>query len=451
MSGDASNHNQTGSKIADLQVLRGISILLVMLCHFSLPKSLLDRLPVHVNAAFFLGVEIFFVLSGYVVCKTLLRDGFHAGRFMVRRAFRLYPAMLAFLALSWAVDAVLRYSTIPSGGQKERFLFADGQFMRQSWAVLNGTFLWRHDAAAFSNGAMWSLSVEFQFYAVAFLLCAVLVHACRLSPRLVFRLLVGLCAGAFSLMLGTRIAVLCGYSVETAAPRWLFYCMLWRFDFLTLGVLLAGFEERYGDALDNRLRSLGNYLSPWLLLTPLMLLSLCESQFNSVANKAYLVGLGNPVAAVCFAGLVFIAARNHAFPSPRGRIYHVLEWLGDRSYTIYLLHFPVFILAWMAMYYGAPSLFSGEMRYGFAQIVLVTALLLPICELVYRRVELPSITLGKKVCRAIFKSAPIAAASAELPSGIRLDAAGESLTGPHQEPAMRPGVSVDRRHGAAPH
>ncbi len=428
---EASNKSHTASKIADLQVLRGISILLVMLCHFSLPRTLMERLPVQINAAFYLGVEIFFVLSGYVVCKTLMRDGFHAVRFLIRRVFRLYPAMLAFLALSWGVDAILRYSTIPFDGTKDRFLFADGEFARQSWAVLSGTFLWRHGPAAYSNGAMWSLSVEFQFYAVACLLCAVLIHVCRLSARSVFRLLIGLCAGLFGLMLATRFAALLGYPVESQAPRWLFYCMLWRFDFLTLGVMLAGFEARFGDALEGRLRSFGNYLSPWLLLAPLMVMSLCESQFNSVANKPFLVGFGLPVAAVCFTGLVLIAARNHAFPETRGRIYSALEWLGDRSYTIYLLHFPVFILAWMAIYYGRPSLFGGAISYGVAQVVLVAAILLPICEIVYRGVELPSIALGKRVCRALSRPTMAAESPLAIPAGLRVDAAARSPSGPH--------------------
>jgi peptidoglycan/LPS O-acetylase OafA/YrhL len=51
----------------------------------------------------FLGVEIFFVISGYVMTLALFKDGFRGGRFLAKRVFRLTPVLLVFLAASYAV------------------------------------------------------------------------------------------------------------------------------------------------------------------------------------------------------------------------------------------------------------------------------------------------------------------------------------------------------------
>lgn len=434
-----------GGKISDLQVLRGISILMVLVCHLSISSTLLAMLPVKIHAPFFLGVEIFFILSGYVVFNTLVRDGFHAGRFFTRRAFRLYPPIVAFMAVTWGIDAVLRHSSIPVEAIPPGMLMGDGDFARRSLAVLSGTFILNPGPAPHSFGAMWSLSVEFQFYAAAFLLCVALVHLGRVPQRWFLRLLVALCTTVFALTLAMRVGVLQGYQAEAHAPRWLFYCMVWRFDFLALGVMVAGLEMRFGAAFDRGIQSLGNYLSPWLLLLPLAAMSLCETPFTTVANKPLMIGFGFPFAAVCFAGLVLIASRNQAFPATRGRVYRGLEWLGDRSYTIYLLHFPVFILAWMAMYLGRPSLFGSPVGFGVAQVALVTVILAPLCELVYRGMELPCIEYGKRANRALFSPRPATSAPLALPPELRVDIATDKTPDPHTAPAPWPAESRARR------
>lgn len=426
------------AKIADLQVLRGISILLVMLHHFSLPGTLLGKFPVKVNSPFFLGVEIFFVLSGYVVYAALKRDEFHPGRFLLRRFFRLYPPLIALLCLAWLTNWLLEHSTIPSGGTRGVFAFRDGEFVKQSWAVLTGSFVPRSDPAAYSYGAMWSLSVEFQFYATVFVAITVVGSILRAKQSTRSIAIIGTCGVVYVAMLALRFATLYGANVEATAPRWLFYGMTWRFDFLLLGVVLSGLNSWCGEAIASRLKPIGNSLAPWLLMMPIAVMSLCESLSNSVINKPLFIGLGHPLSAVCFGTLVLLAAHNLAFPATRGVVYRTLEWLGDRSYTIYLLHFPIFILAWMAIFYGMPSLFSGAVKYGVAQIVLVTAIGLPICMAAYRWIEVPCIDLGKRACRAMFAAPAIRRGTVTLPTTSRLDSPETKVNAPHQDPLALP-------------
>ena len=61
------------NKIEDLQVLRGVSILFVLLQHLSITSAIFALTPKRIELPFFLGVEIFFVISGYVIYKSLLK------------------------------------------------------------------------------------------------------------------------------------------------------------------------------------------------------------------------------------------------------------------------------------------------------------------------------------------------------------------------------------------
>ncbi len=56
---------------------------------------------------FFLGVEIFFVISGYLVTLSLSKDEFHGPHFFVKRVFRLMPAVLVFLVFTLALNVFI--------------------------------------------------------------------------------------------------------------------------------------------------------------------------------------------------------------------------------------------------------------------------------------------------------------------------------------------------------
>jgi peptidoglycan/LPS O-acetylase OafA/YrhL len=81
-----------------LDGLRAVAVLAVMLFHFNVP---------HVGAGY-LGVDVFFVLSGYLITTLLLREedrgGIRLGAFYLRRARRLYPALLGLVVLYLALD-----------------------------------------------------------------------------------------------------------------------------------------------------------------------------------------------------------------------------------------------------------------------------------------------------------------------------------------------------------
>jgi peptidoglycan/LPS O-acetylase OafA/YrhL len=87
-------------RYADIQVLRAIACLMVILHHVSITHTTLRTLPGELESPFWMGVELFFVISGFVVTRSLLGKNTSAVAFLLRRFFRLTPAIIAFLAFS---------------------------------------------------------------------------------------------------------------------------------------------------------------------------------------------------------------------------------------------------------------------------------------------------------------------------------------------------------------
>ncbi|MFY1828880.1 acyltransferase family protein [Myxococcus fulvus] len=136
-----------------LDGVRGIACLMVMLAHLSARGAKLFP-GVMPNGA--LGVDLFFVLSGFLITSLLLREWSRAGdislkHFYARRALRLLPALYFFLAISVGLGAVLGWNEMFGG---------------RPWLTLTATLLyvsnWVMDMGRLNH--IWSLSVEEQFY-----------------------------------------------------------------------------------------------------------------------------------------------------------------------------------------------------------------------------------------------------------------------------------------------
>lgn len=159
------------SHVAALDGLRGVAFGIVFLYH--LCGDLMGRRPFWIQGGF-LGVDVFFVLSGYLLTSLLLEDTAHSRRvpwrpFYARRVVRLYPALLVFcavhLAYVVAVGLPVRVQLWSIGG----VLLGVGNYLRlPGGAIVNEGF-----------AHLWTLSVEWQFYLVAPLLVAVAVRPRR--------------------------------------------------------------------------------------------------------------------------------------------------------------------------------------------------------------------------------------------------------------------------------
>ena len=144
--------------MAGLDGLRGIAVLMVMSTHLLFVYE-----PRHVFSVFaggFLGVELFFVLSGFLITSLLIVEQGRSGRislrgFYTRRALRLLPAVVVLLAVHLIYAAI---TGLVLGVEIRSVL--EGLFYASNWFLVTG-----HPFAA-GLQHLWSLSVEEQFYVV---------------------------------------------------------------------------------------------------------------------------------------------------------------------------------------------------------------------------------------------------------------------------------------------
>jgi peptidoglycan/LPS O-acetylase OafA/YrhL len=327
-----------------LDGLRALSVLAVVWNH-ARPTGL--TAPITTRG--YLGVDVFFVISGFLIttllCREEARSGtVHLGRFWARRALRLWPLWYTILlALS-----VLFLVVLPDAAMAAPF-WRDLPWNATytSNFIVPGTFL----------ALSWSLAVEEQFYVVWPLALTRLRSVA--APALLF-------LGGLSV--GVHLGLFDGLIVDTLGPHGLQNYALGA----TVLPLVLGCALALLPAWTARLARPG--------LAPLWLAALIACALLSPLGSEGPMRLGAQVAA---AGLVAacVGSRDPAWLSVRP-----LRWIGERAYGVYLLH--IFCLQLVTSL--APWR-DGERD--MAAFLLVTALSLVAAGLSYRFLERPFLRL----------------------------------------------------------
>ncbi|WP_447744078.1 acyltransferase family protein [Pseudomonas nicosulfuronedens] len=365
-------------KIADIELLRGVAVLMVVILHtnqelFTWTTPSLARFFTYFGGTS--GVDLFFAISGFVIARDLIpRLEMASNReqalklsieFWVRRAWRLLPSAWLWLGLTLLAVAFFN--------QSEAFGSVRANIEATLAAVLQIADFRR--AAAFGHfeyGATahyWSLSLEEKFYLVFPLLCILL------RKRLV--------------ILVAAVAV-----VQLLLPRDGYHLLLvcTRLDALCLGVLLAIWSRQ----------------SSYELFVPLFLRNrLMGSAFVCVllfgllllgANTLNIVSMRFSVIALLATALVWAASYDRNFICASfGPLAAPLIWLGARSYAIYLIHLPAYYLTRETWFRLSPEnpVFGDANFYPFALTAAV--LTLALAELNYRLLEIPLRQRGRTV------------------------------------------------------
>ena len=315
---------------ADIQSLRGYAVLLVVLYHAQL---------VAVPAGY-LGVDIFFVISGFLIARLVLADDeagtFAFGDFYARRIKRLLPAAYATFA-AVALAAPLLLGALELQALRDQLL---GAITFTSNIVLyrqSGYF----DGAAEVKPLLhaWSLSVEEQFY---LLLPAALVF---LPRRL-----------RWAAVSAVTVSSL-WWAERGAGSSAAFYLLPSRAWELLLGVLGAMIAKSRADAWLQRLRWIA-----WPALGVLAFLPFIRLRYAHPGPAAL---------SVCVATLALLITGSRAL----GAI-APLRWLGDRSYSLYLVHWPLFAFfnsAWMGRQWTDET-FYARITLVLASVVIASAL-----------------------------------------------------------------------------
>jgi len=342
-----------------LDGLRAISVVSVLLYHADMPW-----LP-----GGFLGVEVFFVISGYLITMLLVREHERTATislrsFWLRRARRLLAAVYALLATA-SLAVLLFYREDAS------------RLAGQVWAALTyvtNWFLIASDQSYFAAVErppvfqhLWSLAIEEQFYLVWPVL---VLGMLRLFRGHVLAMAGLITAGAVASLVW--MAVLFEPAVD---PSRVYYGTDTRASGLLLGAALAllwkpGTPWRGDDEVKTVSLDLAG-------LTAVAVVIGCFWSIHETDSFLYRGGFAVLSLATCVA----IAATVHP-GTVLGRLLgqRVLVWIGKRSYSLYLWHWPIFV-------YTRPEIDQPLGLY--PSLVLRLAVTVAVAELSYRFVEVP--------------------------------------------------------------
>ncbi|HEV2150158.1 MAG TPA: acyltransferase [Longimicrobiaceae bacterium] len=308
--------------IPALDGLRGVAILMVMFLHFQLdsPDTPLGRAYVYVVESGWAGVDLFFVLSGFLITGILYDSRSDEGyfrSFYARRALRIFPLYFGFLAL--------RFFVAPWLFQPD-WVDLHSPAAQQAWGWLYMTnlqivLLGPGSEAPFTTH-FWSLAIEEQFYLVW---PAVVL----LLPR---RRLILLCCAMIVAALAVRLVVVYG----VGALFWAYFFTPARMDALAMGALIALVVRSPGGW-----EALLRWRSPVLVLSAGALVGLHFWRGLGSRDEVILT-VGLTVVGFFFAGVLVTAVGaepgsrlQRAFANP------VLRFFGHYSYSMYVFHLVV--------------------------------------------------------------------------------------------------------------
>jgi peptidoglycan/LPS O-acetylase OafA/YrhL len=300
-------------RLKQLDILRAVAVLLVLLRHFSFAEVL--------RRGGWSGVDLFFVLSGFLISGLLFAEfrktgKISVGRFLVRRGFKIYPAFYVFLGWTVVMFPLL-------GGQLRPGPMISELFFLQSYVA----GMWPHT---------WTLAVEEHFYLALPLLLILLCRGAR-NRRDPFRAL----PWVFAVVACAGLALRLYLCRQGPVPGRVSQCPTHlNVDALLFGVTLSYFYHFRRAAFD-RLANLPGWAllaGSVCLVSPCFILNLEESAFlQTVGHSMLFLGYG---------GLLVYALGER----PSAAHVPLLRALGDRmaflgkhSYSVYLWHHAVLL------------------------------------------------------------------------------------------------------------
>ncbi len=316
----------------------------------------------------FLGVDVFFVISGYLITSLLLREfrdqgGVRLGRFWLRRAQRLLPAVGVLIAVTMIAAAILepdRIDALRGDALASLFYFANWHF------IFGDVSYFEQFQAPSLFTHLWSLSVEEQFY-----LFWPLAFAAGMKLFGRGRLLLGVLAGALASVALAWILFDPGHDASR---------VYYGTDTHAVGLLLGVALALVWSPIELRRRRTGPLVGPLLDVVGVLALAYVVLSFLHVHDYDLALWHGGYlwlalVTALLVAVLVHPATR---LGSLLGQ--PAVLWLGLRSYSFYLWHWPVLALT-------RPGVDVQLPRGILIPLQLLAVLVL--ADLSYRFVELP--------------------------------------------------------------
>jgi len=295
---------QKERRVVQLDFVRGIAILLVLEYHFtSTPGSSLNIVERFFNRTGWMGVDLFFVLSGFLVGGLLVQEllitgGVRVRRFLVRRMLKIWPAYYFYLLL----QIVIRRHPLST------FLWQNGLNVQNYFET--------------SLKHTWSLAVEEHFYLLLPAALLLIFRARFLRARTGYVL-----AGVCGLVLAGRVVT----EIIAGPGRWELDTHA-RLDELLFGVLLSyilySSKETFHKLTQQRVVCIIATIAVFVIAAIVP------------KDGTYMATVGYSVNYLCFGCLVLLIYGYNGWAS-RTRIYGWIAWIGRYSYGIYLWHVSV--------------------------------------------------------------------------------------------------------------
>jgi peptidoglycan/LPS O-acetylase OafA/YrhL len=303
----------------DIQGLRAIAVLLVLAYHLW-PATLTGG---------FVGVDVFFVISGFLITGHLLQHPPRSFRdlleFWGRRVRRILPAALLVLAVTAIASRILAPDTrwLANAGE----IIASALYV-ENWALAANSVDYLASAAAPTPVQhYWSLSIEEQFYLfwpVVLLAVYWLVGRLRLASLTTVRL------AMLAIIAGSLVASMTATADDPAGAYFVTQTRVWE---LALGGLVATLPPA---AWSRRSLLLGDGMA-WVGLAMILAAGLAFTDATPFPGTAALL----PVLGA--AAVILAAARGPCSPT-RLLAVRPIQHVGDTSYSIYLWHWPLIVL-----------------------------------------------------------------------------------------------------------
>jgi peptidoglycan/LPS O-acetylase OafA/YrhL len=328
-------------RLPQIQGLRALAVVLVLLYHAKfLPGG-------------YIGVDIFYVISGYLITSLLLRecektDGISFARFYRRRIKRLLPASSLVLIITalvswWVYPSILR-------ADLGRDIAAASLYISNYFFALWQMDYQNLDAIPPVVIHYWSLAVEEQFY----LLWPLMIY---LLYKFGKRRTVGI-----GIAVITLISFLLSLFLTSASPLWAFYSLPTRAWELGIGALVLFVPAKWRDFQG----------FAWLAVIVIGYSAVRFTDATAFPGTAALY----PVLATAF---TLASVKNWPKVIDTSSRLPVIQWIGDISYPLYLWHWPVLVI---------PHLYLGR-ELSIMERLMAIVLTLILADLTHRFVEQP--------------------------------------------------------------
>jgi len=306
---------------SDIEGLRAIAVVAVLLFHFGVPGT----------DGGYVGVDVFFVISGFLITALLLREKESTGTislrdFYARRIRRLLPVSCVVIAIT-AIAGIIWLSPARLDDFAQEIVATALFFPNMLFASRGANYL-QSQLQPSPLQHFWSLAIEEQFYAIWPVLMVLVTRGRTLVRQRVFVLISAIIAGSFFVSV----------AFTTTQPSWSYFGLHTRAWELGVGALLAVLWPFFS--------SRSGLLRPWIGWMGALAIMYSVVAFNAATTFPGYVAL----LPVMGTALIIASGRPQAditmHPASLHRILAVkpLQYIGARSYALYIWHWPPLII-----------------------------------------------------------------------------------------------------------